>query len=101
MLKLHDYALRMRYNILRVSAQLQVTQINGLTIETSLSAFSQTRKATLFTSEDPQSVRTSIIFILICFDNPLPLTATCFGVLRKWCQIRRAIKQKLIWPRCI
>jgi hypothetical protein len=40
MLKLHDYALRMRYNVLRDSAQLQVTQINGLTIEASSSGFS-------------------------------------------------------------
>jgi len=39
-LKLHDYALRMRYNILRESAQLQVTQIDGLTIEASSTDFS-------------------------------------------------------------
>ena len=40
MLKLHDYALRMRYNILRDSAQFQVTQINELIIKASSSVFS-------------------------------------------------------------
>jgi hypothetical protein len=35
MLKLHAYALGMRYNILRDSVQIQVTQINGLSTEAS------------------------------------------------------------------
>jgi hypothetical protein len=68
MLKLHAYALRMRYNILRDSAQLQVTQINGLTIEASSSGFSQTSEAILFTSQDPQPVPTPISFY---FNFPL------------------------------